>query len=90
MKNIVFVLALTFISFQAVASSTFKCPTGNIVEKGDSKTQVRAECGTPVSADYEGVIKVRGKMVYIDRWMYPKGNKYRILEFHDSKLMKIK
>lgn len=90
MKKIILFFVSIFLSSHAFSGSMFKCQNGNIVQKGDSKTEVRAKCGDPVSADYEGVVKRGGNMVYLDRWMYPKGNTYRILEFWDGTLFKIK
>ena len=89
MKLLGIIISFVLLTNVAFASSMFKCPSGNVVHAGDSKGMVKIKCGKPVASDYGGLEKVRDEYVYIYRWIYPKGNKYRTLEFHDGLLKKI-
>lgn len=70
----------------------FRCKPDEIAEEGNTKSEVKIMCGSPMSTSYEGIIEIRGKQVYVDRWVYNpgKGKFYVILDFHDGILVKIK
>lgn len=57
-------LLVTLLTLPNIANA-FRCENGPHVSKGDTKTEVRLACGGPMSSSYEGVIKIRGKLVYL-------------------------
>jgi hypothetical protein len=76
----------------SICSAGFRCKPNGIVEEGDTKSEVKIMCGSPMSSSYEGEIEINEKEVNLDRWTYNpgKGKFYVILDFHDGVLAKIK
>lgn len=90
-KHLVRIALITLFVTPTISSAGFRCETGKLVDEGDTKSEIKLICGQPMDASYEGVIKHRGKFVYVDRWIYGAdiGQFYRILEFHDGVLVNI-
>lgn len=90
-KSILSACLITALLIPSVASAGYRCTNNETAKKGDTKSDVKLKCGPPVDASYEGVIKIRGNHVYVDRWTYNpgKGKFYKILNFHDGSLANI-
>ena len=90
-KSIIIAALIAMLFVPSIASANFRCTKSTMAKKGDTKSDVKLKCGPPMDASYEGVIKIRGKYVYVDRWTYNpgKGKFYKILNFHDGYLTNI-
>ena len=80
-------LAVLF-SLPSVSMASFSCKSGTIVETGQTETEIKLNCGQPMSSTYVG--RIGG--VYVDRWVYNlgPGTFYQILDFHNNVLFQIK
>lgn len=74
-----------------ISYGSYSCENG-FARKGDTKVDVKLKCGNPVDAEDLGIAKINGKYVYLDVWTYNpgKGKFYKVLEFHDGKLVQFK
>ena len=82
----VFITAYSTLNF----AETLRC--GNkLVKLGDTSTNVKIICGTPVDIEHVANLKERNKIVKVERYIYAqgKGKLLKILEFRNGKLVSI-
>jgi hypothetical protein len=79
---------MVLFSLPSISMASFSCKSGTIVEVGQTETEVKLNCGPPMSATYVGRID----KVYVDRWVYDlgPGTFYQILDFHNNVLFQIR
>jgi hypothetical protein len=82
---------VTILLLPSLCFGGFRCKPDAIVEEGDTKSEVSLLCGTPMTVDREGKVKINGNKVLIERWTYNpgKGKFYVILDFRNGVLTKI-
>nr|WP_136249756.1 DUF2845 domain-containing protein [Ningiella ruwaisensis] len=87
--SVVFTIFM-FMSLLSEANS-FRCENGNLVREGDLSLEVISSCGDPDAREYVGKVKINGKYVNVDQYLYipAKGQFVKIIEFHDGKVVKI-
>jgi hypothetical protein len=85
------IVLVTTLLLPSLGFGGFRCKPDAIVEEGDTKSEVELLCGTPMSANYEGKVKINGDKIHVDRWTYNpgKGKFYVILDFYNGVLTKI-
>jgi hypothetical protein len=83
-------LLLVLLLLPGLVMAGLRCGTQLALE-GDTKSEVLAKCGNPVSLESIGVREVRGTYVSVEQWTYAQGagRFLKILEFHGSKLVSI-
>jgi hypothetical protein len=74
-----------------LATAGLRCGT-QLAREGDTKAEVRAKCGSPVTSEFVGVKEVRGNFVNVEQWTYqPGAGKFlQVLEFHGGELVSIR
>lgn len=85
-------LASAVLLAQTASAESIRCD-GALVEVGDPKVRLLAECGEPLSRDVVAVVKVLAdgeeiRSSYAETWSYETGaREYRVLRFEGGKLV---
>lgn len=81
-----------FLPLLAVTQAhAFRCQNGNLVLEGDTTLEVVARCGQPAIKEFVGTIKIDGRYVSVDRYLYVPNSGYflRIVEFYGGVVVRI-
>jgi len=87
-KKLFVILLTSFFLIPSVTFAGYRCTSTSLANEGDTREEVRSDCGDPVRV-YHDVVKYRGHWDNRERWIYERNGKAKGLDFYDGILRKV-
>jgi len=80
-KKVLVILLISFFLIPSVTFAGYRCTSTSLANEGDTREEVRSDCGDPVRI-YHDVVKYRGHWENRERWIYERNGRAKGLDFY--------
>jgi len=86
-KVLTVILILVFLT-PSVTFAGYRCTTTALANEGDTREEVRSDCGDPIRV-YSDVVMYRGHWEHRERWIYKRSGRKKALDFYGGILREV-
>lgn len=87
-KQVFAVILISIFIIPSISFAGYRCSSTNLASEGDTRDEVRSDCGDPVRV-YHDVVRYRGHWENRERWVYERGGRKKALDFYDGVLREV-
>ena len=89
-RKLLFITLL--VGLPGLTLASHKCGNNAYANEGETTSEIKMKCGTPMDTENLGDVDIRGKRVHLERWTYKPGygSFYQIFEFQNGILVSVK
>jgi len=87
-KKVLTVILILVFLVPSITFAGYRCTTTSLANEGDSREEVRSECGEPIRVYYD-VVKYKRHWDNRERWIYKRSGDKTALDFYDGILREV-